>query len=1444
MLRHGLEWVRGARRHARRHPRRRVALLAITAGVLVLGLGLTAVIHRAADAAPQGYVAPYTWVSGNFGNGNGGTYLGRLVNTDTSSKAVAPYAFCITAGAASPIALQDAGTRTGGIYSQMGFVLGRHSGETGDLTPQAISYLAHLYFDTGNNQSADTSRALIRQNTPKATSGPAIVARAEALWAEAALLMGQPKLSLSLGTLDQAAKTMPVRIELRNAAGTKTMSAPVTLTLTRTAGTGQATFVASKSYKVTVNTVAVGSTLQVPVTFTGTGSWRIDAATTAQFPGNAMRVLSQPGHQTAVAAVAQVAATPAAASFTVGANQAVVTTKASAQGKAAVGDTVTDTVTISGGWPGDTLTVTAALWKVSGPGTALPGQTVGVPTGARLLYTAPAVAVKLNAQGAGSISAGRYTIKAADGAGWYTWRVSTAATAWTKAATHNFSVAAESFQVLQAKATISSRAMVPGGAVPGQAASDQVTLKAGWPGDTLTVKATLVRLPDDPAGPAPKSSAARPAGAVDVAGPFTKKVTLDAQGAATITVGNYTLGPDDLGWLTWRIETTNSTSGNTAGRQAPYGMASETFLVTQPQGPTVTTQASSAVAEPGQGLSDQLLVDAHGANLAAAPAVIESTLWGPFQTPPTTSPNWPQDESLVVGTVLTTANRAGTFTSPALTVTERGYYTWTARVRPVAAAVYTPALSVALTPGAGGSLSVLGAATGLPGGVSTPATVQLFRLGPDGLATGGSEVAVPAGGAVTLAAGSDGVRGWAEVAALPAATLAGGDGWYGVRLAVPAGDSAAGDGRVEAASSGLEDPLAVVQVTTQDDGSLTFGFGADGTAPGVAVADLPRPAASEAQADQIYPEFVSAFGEAAETTVVPWSPRVVTQTSLAVASPGAELTDRLELTGGHPGTAYQITSVLYGPLEARPELAAAAPAGTPVAGSVVTAVVAGPNGSAVATTPAVMVDTQGYYVWVESIPEDLEAAASRGWQGQFGVAQETTVVPYAPALRSDAVITVAEPGGQAHDELFLSGGRPGASGTLEVALYGPFTDSPVRDYGPADQATDGDQASGGDQVSDGDQAAGAAWTTGEVQAGEDTAAGGTGRLAGNQGEDLAEDPGEDPSENPAEDPADSGPGDIGQAVGAPPAEAPEVQRFTTEVEFDEAGGAQVQTPPVTLTEGGYYVYSGVFTPAGDDLPTPERFGEASETLFVPWRPDIQTRASAEVAVVGAALTDHLAVRGLGRETAEVEALLYGPFATQPEPAAEVPADAPLAGRVHLTVTGDGNYTTPAVRVSLAGYYTWVERVAAGGEGRVLATATEFGLVEETTLVTPYQPEVTTKASSLGVSPGAVIFDTGQVTGLPPLDQPVTIVTTLYGPFEAQPELAQSVPADAPVAGQVEVEVMGDGEYTTPGVVVNQPGYYVWVEAIEPSLEDGLAGFSGRFGVVAETTLVNPPEPEA
>lgn len=140
---------------------------------------------------------------------------------------------------------------------------------------------------------------------------------------------------------------------------------------------------------------------------------------------------------------------------------------------------------------------------------------------------------------------------------------------------------------------------------------------------------------------------------------------------------------------------------------------------------------------------------------------------------------------------------------------------------------------------------------------------------------------------------------------------------------------------------------------------------------------------------------------------------------------------------------------------------------------------------------------------------------------------------------------------------------------------------------------------------------------------------------------------------------------------------------------------------------------------------------------------------------------------------------------------------------------------------------------------------------------PFQPRVETRTSQAVAAPGERISDRLDVSvetgdgllptwgvrssadGFAPVE--AVVESRLLGPFPAPIVRAADAPEGAPTVCTVETVVAGVGTYETPECVLPEPGYYVWVERIDPGrvAQDGggarVRPWQSEFGVSSEIT---------
>ncbi len=270
-----------------------------------------------------------------------------------------------------------------------------------------------------------------------------------------------------------------------------------------------------------------------------------------------------------------------------------------------------------------------------------------------------------------------------------------------------------------------------------------------------------------------------------------------------------------------------------------------------------------------------------------------------------------------------------------------------------------------------------------------------------------------------------------------------------------------------------------------------------------------------------------------------------------------------------------------------------------------------------------------------------------------------------------------------------------------------------------------------------------------------------------------------------------------------------------------AGLGPSTTPPLVPPRPGWYGYQLVI-PSSDDvtgLTTP--CGEASELVKVEAQPTVKTQVSAPAVDPGAAVTDTVAVEGLGGEAVTVLATLHGPYPS----ADKITCEGPPVWSGSFEAATDGSYVTDAVKLTVPGYYTYRESIAASEFVR--AVQTPCAEAAETTIVRG-RPQITTQVSALETAPGATITDSVVVSGLGALS--ATVNVELWGPFPTR----EAIRCDGTPLATSTLAVSGDGTYTSAPTTLDHAGYYSYRESILPTVAH--EGAVTACGEVTETTL--------
>ena len=271
-----------------------------------------------------------------------------------------------------------------------------------------------------------------------------------------------------------------------------------------------------------------------------------------------------------------------------------------------------------------------------------------------------------------------------------------------------------------------------------------------------------------------------------------------------------------------------------------------------------------------------------------------------------------------------------------------------------------------------------------------------------------------------------------------------------------------------------------------------------------------------------------------------------------------------------------------------------------------------------------------------------------------------------------------------------------------------------------------------------------------------------------------------------------------------------------------AGPGESEAPPVTPTAPGWYGYQVTVEGSSQVVGTTTPCAEPSERFVVEVQPAVRTQVNEQSALPGATLTDRVWVSGLQGQPATVGAALYGPLPARDA----LRCDGAPFWQASYPVTGDGELLTDPVTVTVPGYYTYLETIAASGFVR--AASHPCGEAAETTVVRG-TPTIRTEVSQQEATVGAEVFDTVVVGGLGRLRAPVE--AELWGPYPSR----EAITCEGTPAWKGTLTVEGDGTYATDRVTVKQAGWYTYRERIVAT--EAYDAVETACGEAAETTIV-------
>ena len=545
------------------------------------------------------------------------------------------------------------------------------------------------------------------------------------------------------------------------------------------------------------------------------------------------------------------------------------------------------------------------------------------------------------------------------------------------------------------------------------------------------------------------------------------------------------------------------------------------------------------------------------------------------------------------------------------------------------------------------------------------------------------------------------------------------------------------------------------------------------------------------------------------------SPTIATTanpSSTTIVAGGVNLSDTATLAGGISPTGT-ISFKLYSDASCTTQV-----------GTTQTATVSG-NGNY--SSPAINVTSAGTYHWVASYGGDSQNNPVSGTCGATG--ENVTVNPAAPGLTTQASATATVPANLT-DTATLSGGDA-PTGTITFHLYSNNTCTAEVAGSPVTKTVTGNGAYTSSPAITVSTAGTYYWRDSYNGDGNNSAIALTGCNAANESTLVRP---ASPTLATQASPTATVPAGLTDTATLSGGFNP-TGTITFHLYSDASCSTQVAGSPVTATVSGNGAYPSpaITVSAAGTYYWRDSYGgdgnnaaialtgcnAANEsTLVNPASPGLTTQAS-PTATVPAGLTDTATLSGGFNPTGTITFHLYSDASCSTE----------VSGSpVTKTVSGNSDYTSPAISVSAAGTYFW--RDSYGGDTNNAAIAlTGCNAANESTLVNPASPGLTTQASPATTVP-AGLTDTATLSG--GFNPTGTITFHLYSNASCTTEVAGS-PVTAPVSG--------NAMYTSPAITVSTAGTYYWRDSYNGDGNNSAIALTG-CNAANESTLVNPASP--
>ena len=267
----------------------------------------------------------------------------------------------------------------------------------------------------------------------------------------------------------------------------------------------------------------------------------------------------------------------------------------------------------------------------------------------------------------------------------------------------------------------------------------------------------------------------------------------------------------------------------------------------------------------------------------------------------------------------------------------------------------------------------------------------------------------------------------------------------------------------------------------------------------------------------------------------------------------------------------------------------------------------------------------------------------------------------------------------------------------------------------------------------------------------------------------------------------------------------------------------------------------VTNPSNTPLPAePPKVG-----IMAPVDPIISTVTSHDQISAYEQLSDQVIIAGTGGGPGTLAWSLLGPIDPVDNACTGLSwSGAPVHGSGTVTVTGDGPVIAGPTALGPGGCYSWSHVLSSTDPERPYRATASAGEANELTIATPYPPSIITTARlSIGAGGQRTVHDRVIIDNIPAATPapPSPLSWVLHGPvaFTAERSCEGVDWTGAPIVDSGEVEITGNGIYSTPNVDLSTPGCYSFSSSL-PATADSPAAID-PVGRPAETIAITDPQ---